>query len=89
MQHHVGLVARKPDLLHANIKGADQPAHTHSLISTFVIRLLKSIIFKLASCKISVSIAEQVGLSLTRSETTKPGFLATKAYMIKGSIIYL
>ena len=48
-----------------------------------------TVIFKLTSCKISVSIAEQVGLSLTRSETTKPGFLATKAYMIKGFIIYL
>ena len=32
-----------------NNKGADQPAHLHSLISDFVIRLLKSIISKLAT----------------------------------------
>ena len=31
--------------------GAYQPAHLCSLISTFVIRLLKTSIFKLASCK--------------------------------------
>ena len=36
----------------ANNKGADQPAHPHSLISAFVIRLLESTIFKLASSKI-------------------------------------
>ena len=30
----------------ANNKGADQPAHPRSLISAFVIRLLKSIIFR-------------------------------------------
>ena len=30
-------------LLHANSKGADQPAHLHSLISTIVIGFLQSI----------------------------------------------
>ena len=38
----------------ANSKGADQPAHPRSLISAFVIRLLESSIFKLASSKISI-----------------------------------
>ena len=33
-----------PILLHVNMKGADQPAHLHSLISTFVILSLKCII---------------------------------------------
>ena len=33
----------------ANNKGPDQPAHSHSLISAFVIRLLKSIISRLAT----------------------------------------
>ena len=33
-------------LLHVNTKGADQPAHPHSLISTFVIRYPESIIVK-------------------------------------------
>ena len=36
----------------ANNKGADQPAHRHSLISTFVIRLLESIISRFATSKI-------------------------------------
>ena len=38
----------------ANNKGEDHPAHTHSLISAFVIHLLESIISKLALCKISI-----------------------------------
>ena len=39
----------------ANNKGADQPAHPRRLISTFVIRLLKSIISRLATSEISIS----------------------------------
>ena len=31
-------------LLHVNNKGADQPTHPHSLISTFVVRSLQSIV---------------------------------------------
>ena len=38
----------------ANNKGADQPAHPRSLISAFVIRLLESIISKLAKGEISI-----------------------------------
>ena len=37
----------------ANSKGADQPAHPRSLISTFVIPLLESTISKLASRELS------------------------------------
>ena len=37
-----------------NNKGANQSAHLHNLISAIVIRLLESIISKLASCKISI-----------------------------------
>ena len=37
-----------------NKTGADQPAHPHSLISAFVIRLLESIICKLATGEISI-----------------------------------
>ena len=57
----------------ANNKGGDQPARPRSLISTFVIRLLESIISKLATSKISifwlVCVAEETGLSLAMSET--------------------
>ena len=38
----------------ANNKGADQPAHMRSLISTFVIHLLESIISRLALSEISI-----------------------------------
>ena len=31
--HHMHLVARNPTLLHANNKGAVQPAHPHNVIS--------------------------------------------------------
>ena len=37
-----------------NNTGADQPAHPRSLISAFVIRVLKSTISKLATSEISV-----------------------------------
>ena len=44
---------RKPELSYANNKGADQPAHSCSLISTFVVHCLDSIISELAISKIS------------------------------------
>ena len=40
-------------LLHAKDKGADQTVHKPRLISTFVISFLESLIYKLATCKIS------------------------------------
>ena len=53
---------------YANNKGADQPAHPRSLISTFFVRCLESIIHILAKSKILrftvVSVAEQTRLSL-------------------------
>ena len=53
----------------ANNTGADQPVHSRSLISAFVISVLASTISTLATSKISffwlVSVAEQAGLNLT------------------------
>ena len=50
---------------YANNKGADQPAHPRSLVSTFAIRFLESTISKLATSEISifqlVPVAEQAG----------------------------
>ena len=70
---------RKPVLSYANNKGADQPAHPRSLISTFVVRCLDSIIPLASISEISnlylASVAEQAGLCLTWSETPKTGFL--------------
>ena len=57
----------------ANNKGVDQPARPRSLISAFVIRLLKSIISKLATNEIAIflkaSVAEETGLYQDLSET--------------------
>ena len=66
---------------YANNKGADQSTHPRSLISTFVVRYLDSIIHIIAKSKISrpyfVFAAEQADLSLTLPETPKTGFLVT------------
>ena len=66
----------------SNNTGANQPAHTRSLISAIVIRLLESIISRLASSKIStfwlVSVAVEIGLSLAMSDIPKTGFLAAR-----------
>ena len=66
-------------LLYANNKGADKPAHPHSLIDVFVVRCLDSIIYILAISKISrlwlSSVAGQAGLCLTLSQTPKTWFL--------------
>ena len=52
-------------LLHVTNKVADQPAHPRSLISAIAIRLLESMIAKVATCKLSifllVAVAEQTG----------------------------
>ena len=65
----------------ANNTGADQPAHSRSLISAFVIHFLESILYYLATGEILifwlVPIAEENYLKLALSETPKTGFLAT------------
>ena len=51
----MGLDTRKPVFGgFANNKGAEQPAHPRSLISTFVICFSESIISKLATDEISI-----------------------------------
>ena len=78
----MSLVMRKPVLPYANNKGADQPAHPRSLISTFVVRCLDSVIPLVSITKISslylASVADQAGLSLPWSQTQKTGFLVTR-----------
>ena len=69
-------------LSYANNKGADQPAHPRSLISTCVFRCLDSIISLVSIFEISnlwvASVAAHAGLSLTTSKTPKTGFLVTR-----------
>ena len=68
--------------VYANNKGADQPVHPHSLISTFVVCCLDSIIPLVSISKIPslylASVAVQAGLSLLWSQTPKTGFLVTR-----------
>ena len=70
---------------HANNKGADQPAHSRSLISTFVVRCLDSMICILAICKVSrfqlASVSEQAGLNL-RSKIPEDTFSRDAAQVI-------
>ena len=64
---------------------SDQPAHPRSLISAFVICLLESIIARLATSLISVSLlvfeAKQAGLNLTLSEIPKASFSRRCPYL--------
>ena len=75
-------IVRKPVLTYANNKGADQPAHPRSLISTFVVRCLDSIIPLVCISEISnlclASVPAQAGLCLTWLQTPKTGFLMTR-----------
>ena len=67
---------------YANSEGADQPAHPRSLISTFVVHCLDSIIPLVSIPQISslypASVTVQASLSLPWSKTPKTGFLVTR-----------
>ena len=69
-------------MTYANNEGADQPAHSRRLISTFVVRCLDSIIPLVSISEITslylASVAAQTGLCLTWSQTPKTGFLMMK-----------
>ena len=70
---------------YANNNGADQPAHPRSLISTFVVRCLDSMICILALSKVSrfqlVSVSEQAGLNLAWSKIPEDTFSRDVAQM--------
>ena len=77
---------RKCVTSYANNKGADQPAHPHSLISAFVVRCLDSIISLDSIAEISrlslVSVAAQASLCLAWSKTPGDTFCHVVAYLI-------
>ena len=77
---------------YATNKGADQPAHPRSLISSFVVRRLSSIISLVSIFEISslylASVAAQAGLSLPWSQTPKTGFLVTWLVALYIIVIY-
>ena len=63
---------------YVNNKGADQPAHLRSLISTFVVHCLNNIIPLVSISEISglylASVVGQAGLSLIWSQTSEDRF---------------
>ena len=69
----------------ANNKGADQPAHSRSLINAFVVRCLDSIISLDSIAEISrlwlASVAAQAGLCLAWSETPEYTFCHVVAHI--------
>ena len=71
---------------YANNKGADQPAHPRSLISTFVVRCLDSIIPLVSISEISrlqlVAVAEQTGLSHSWPKIPEDTFSLDVAHII-------
>ena len=73
-------------IAYANNKGADQPVHSRSLISTFVVRCLDSMICIFAISKVSryslVSVAEQAGLNLTWLKIPEDTFSRDVAQMM-------
>ena len=73
-------------------KGADQPAHSRSLISTFVVRCLDSMICILAISKGSrfyvASVGEQAGLNLTCSKIHEDTFSRDVAQMTNGLVLF-
>ena len=77
--------AKKCLMPYANNKGADQPAHPRSLISTFVVRCIDGMKCILALSKVSrfylVFVAEQVGLNLTWSKVAEYTFSRDVAQM--------
>ena len=72
-------------MYYANNKGADQPAHPRSLISTFVVRCRDTVISLVSVTKISslmlASVAEQASLSLTWSGTPEDTFSHGEAHL--------
>ena len=68
---------------YANNKGADQPVHPRSLISTFVVRCLDSVsldsIAEISRLQLA-SVAAQAGLCLAWSETLEDTFCRVVAH---------
>ena len=70
---------------YANNKGADQPAYPRSLVSTFVVLCLDSIIPLVSISEISslylASVAAQAGLSLPPGRNPEDRFSCDKAHI--------
>ena len=75
----IELCHEKTCFAYANNKGADQPSHPRSLISTFVGHCLDRIMPPVSISEISslylASVAAQAGLCLNWSQIPKTGFL--------------
>ena len=76
---------RKPFVQYANTRGVDKPAHSCSLISTFVVRCLDGKIPLVSLSEISspylASVAVKAGLSLFWSQTPEDRFSRDEAQL--------
>ena len=74
---------------YVNNKGADQPAHPHSLISAFVVRCQDSVMSLVSVTKLSslmlAFVAEQANFSLAWSETPEDTFCRVVAHIYSTS----
>ena len=78
---------------YANNKGADQPMHPRSLISTFVVRCLSSLVHlvsisEIPSVYLAASVAAQAGLFLTWSQTPKTDFFVTRLKLFRVCLVH-
>ena len=85
---------RKPVYAYANNKGADQPAHPRSLISTIVVHCRDSVIplvsiSEMSSLYLAPVAALQAGLSLLCSQTPFARFSRDEAHFIIGCFFIL
>ena len=82
----LGFLASCTIWAHANNKGADQPAHACSLISTFVLHKMWSWMTKLmpqTKFHVSRRLSDQTGLSLTWAQTLKTVFSQCCLYVFQ------
>ena len=91
MQNYLSHIIRKPVYAICNNKGADQPAHLHSLISTFIVPCLDSLISLVSLFAISGLSLVRAGLSLTWSQIPKERISHDMAHLsvVLNKAIYL
>ena len=84
--YNMSHVIRKPVIPYANNKGVDQPAHPRSLISTFVVHSLDSILSLVSVSEILrlwlSSVSEQARFKSTLVANPEDGFSRDEAHVL-------
>ena len=86
--YNMSHVIRKPVMPYANNKGVDQPAHPRSLISTFVVRSLDSIVSLVSVSEILrlwlASVSEQARFKSIQVANPEDGFSRDEVHVLVG-----